>query len=1628
MRVRAILLMLTLAVLVAGVTTEPSPASAAAAGVTITESSGSTKVIEGGASDTYFVVLNAQPSGTVTINFGISPVAQVSVSPFALTFTTANWGTFQAVTVTAVDDTVPEATHTVTITHSAVGGGYGGVSIPEVIVKITDDDPSDVTITQSGGSTDVTEGGATDSYTLVLAAEPAGTVTISFGITPEVQVVVSPPTVVFTASDWSAARTVTITAVDDAIVEGTHTGTITHSAAGGGYDNVVIPKVVANITDNDTGSVIVAESDGSTAVTEGGATSTYSIVLDSAPSDNVIVSVNADEQLDASPAALTFTPSDWDTAQTVTVTAVDDTAVEGVHVGTIDHSASGVFAGVSTPDVQVVITDNDAVTIAESGGSTDVTEGGSTDTYTVVLDTMPSGTVTVTLAPDSQLSLSHATLTFTTSNWDTAQTVTVTAVDNAVVEGPHRATIEHTVAGGGYDAISIARVVASITDDDGSVIVTESAGSTIVVEGGATDTYTVALGALPSATVSIGFGIAPEFQVSISPAPLTFTPSNWNVPQRVTVTAVADAIVENDHAATITHFAGGGGYEGILAPNVEVKITDEKPGATVTESGGSTGVAEGGAGDSYTVALDARPSGTVTVTLTPDAQLSVSPSTLTFTASDWDSPKTVTVAGIDDDVIENDHTGTIVHSASGGGSDGALIPDVVANIADNDAVVTVMESGGSTDVIEAGKTDAYTVALIAEPTGSVAITIEWEPQVSVSPATLVYTTADWDTPQTVTVSAVDDAFVEGAHTATIAHTIGGGGYDGAPVPSVVAFITDDDATITLTESDGSTHVSEDGATDSYALVLNAEPSGDVTISISTDPQVYVSPSELVFTRSDWDTPQTGTVTAVDDISVEGAHTSTIAHIAAGGSYNGVPVPDVEAAVTDNDAYGVTVTKSGGTVRVTEGQTTDSYTVVLDAEPSGEVTITITPDAQVTVSPDMLTFTTSTWHLEQAVMVAAVDDSVVEGAHRGFIASVPAGGGYDEVLLPDIAVDVADNDASVSIAESAGSTDVTEGRTSDTYSVVLGGKPSGVVSITISPDGQVGASPARLRFTIFDWNMAQTVTVAAVDDLTVEGVHTGTISHVAFGGGYDRAAIRSVKATISDNDWVGISVLESDGSTDVTEGGPSDVFMVVLDAEPPGEVTVAITADPQVAATPESLTFSTSTWNRAQAVVVTAVDDAEFEGAHAAAITNTPSGAGYDGASVTSVVANITDNDASVTVAESGGSTDLVEGGAADTYGVVLDTEPLGTVAVTLTPDSQVNLSRNILTFTTSTWSTKQRVTVAAVDDAEVESAHRATIVHSAAGGGYDGVTIPSIQANIIDDDVVRITASGGTIEVAEGGGTDTYRVALRAEPSGNVTINIIAGSQIAVSPATLTFITANWDRPQTVTVAASEDSLLEGTHEVAIVHSITGGYKGVSVPRVVVSIADNDAGVTITESDGSTDVTEGGAGDAYAVALDTKPLGTVTITLEIDGDNQVGVSPATLTFTTASWSRAKDVAVTAFEDGAAEGEHTVTIAHSASGGGYDNVSISHVSVTIGDKAPAVGESIAADKSVPAQDASSSEAPVATELEGTGPEGASDGGLPIWVLAILSLLGGTAGVVVLLLLAAVGWRVFGFDKR
>jgi Tol biopolymer transport system component len=99
-----------------------------------------------------------------------------------------------------------------------------------------------------------------------------------------------------------------------------------------------------------------------------------------------------------------------------------------------------------------------------------------------------------------------------------------------------------------------------------------------------------------------------------------------------------------------------------------------------------------------------------------------------------------------------------------------------------------------------------------------------------------------------------------------------------------------DPNATLSTSAISGNATEGGADATYAVVLNAKPCSDVTITLSGDAQVTASPSTVVFTASNWSQPRTITASAVFDFLIEGAHGGTITQAMANGSTSIVKVP------------------------------------------------------------------------------------------------------------------------------------------------------------------------------------------------------------------------------------------------------------------------------------------------------------------------------------------------------------------------------------------------------------------------------------------------------------------------------------------------------------------------------------------------------------------------------------------------------------------------------------------------------------------------------------------------------------------------------------------------------------------
>lgn len=221
----------------------------------------------------------------------------------------------------------------------------------------------------------------------------------------------------------------------------------------------------------------------------------------------------------------------------------------------------------------------------------------------------------------------------------------------------------------------------------------------------------------------------------------------------------------------------------------------------------------------------------------------------------------------------------------------------------------------------------------------------------------------------------------------------------------------------------------------------------------------------------------------------------------------------------------------------------------------------------------------------------------------------------------------------------------------------------------------------------------------------------------------------------------------------------------------------------------------------------------------------------------------------VAISETASSTDVTEGGATDTYSVVLDSLPTDSVVVTATGNADVSVS-GPLTFTVGNWNVPQDITVTAVNDSIDEvSLENATITHAAASTdvNYDsGLSVASVTAHVTDNDVAGITVGAISGHTTEALVTATFTVVLDTQPTADVSIGVTSDdtSEGTVSPASLTFTSGNWSTPQTVTASGVNDSPVDGdiTYHIVLAAATSADtfYSGINPADVTVINDDND--------------------------------------------------------------------------------------------------------------------------------------------------------------------------------------------
>jgi hypothetical protein len=386
---------------------------------------------------------------------------------------------------------------------------------------------------------------------------------------------------------------------------------------------------------------------------------------------------------------------------------------------------------------------------------------------------------------------------------------------------------------------------------------------------------------------------------------------------------------------------------------------------------------------------------------------------------------------------------------------------------------------------------------------------------------------------------------------------------------------------------------------------------------------------------------------------------------------------------------------------------------------------------------------------------------------------------------------------------------------------------------------------------------------------------------------------------------GLSVTQSDGSTSVTEGGQGDGITVALQTAPSANVTVSFNFGNDIGGTPAPLTFTPLNWNMAQTVTLSAVDDAFDEGTEvfSIALSSTSADTNYQGASA-SVSVTVNDNDQPPPPPPPGGGVQIY-----DT--MVRESKPAQSFATTTSvnvdgSDGSGLRNQGLLSFQNLFGDSAGQVPVGAVIDS-------ATLTLQVTDGTSQQVTFHRMLRDWAGLSSLSWNGLGNGIQ------TD----GVEAMAAADVTLASMAGG------------TRNIDVTQSVRAWASGASnfgwavLMNGSNGLDFTSS-----EGAVAPRLNVDWHIPTPGIAVSESGGSTVVTEGGSGDNLLIALSTAP--TATVTVEVDGNPDLGISPASLFFTRTNWSTPQVLNLTAVDDTEQESTEvsTITLTSSSTDSAY----------------------------------------------------------------------------------------------
>ena len=1286
-----------------------------------------------------------------------------------------------------------------------------------------------------------------------------------------------------------------------------------------------------------------------------GSTGMYSVALRSQPGDDVTVAITSDNtDVTVSPTSLTFSTSNWDTAQTLTVSAAQDTdeADESATL-ILDPSGGGYDDAddVVSTALTVTVTDDDGPGLTVTPTSLTIAEG-STGTYTVELNTQPTAQVTVAIGSDnSDVTTSLTMLTFTTSNWNSAQTVTVSAAQDADT-ADDTAVLTLNPSGADYASVSDVTVTVTVTDDDGYGLTVTPTSLTIAE--GSTGTYTVELNTQPTAQVTVAIG-SDNSDVTTSLTMLTFTTSNWNSAQTVTVSAAQDADTADD-TAVLTLNPSGADYASVSDVTVTVTVTDDDlPGIC-------------GRTEAVRMAILGEITGSPTCSTVTDTQLASIPRLEFF-----------------------DYPNSSILPADFAGLTGLTFLSLIFS-----PVLTTVPDDAFADL-----TDLEYLAIASSPTLTTLGADAFDGLTNLEDLLLEFnglTTLDEDIFDGLdgledlrlngnSLTALDEDIFDGLTNLDTLKldgndltTLPADIFDGLTNLADLQLFGNDLTTLDADIFDGLTNLATlnlssnllttlpadifDGLTNLATLELSSNllttldadifdgtDLTDLRISSNSlrtlDTDIFAGLTALEVLKLD-DNSLTALpvdifdgLTSLDfldlncnyfttlDLDIFNPFAATLTYLDLQSDSFTTPLSEtaIRAKFTDPNFFLSAdapvcsrVKLSPTSLTVAEGST-GMYSVALRSEPDAQVTVAITSDnTDVTVSPTSLTFLTSNWDTAQPLTVSVAQDTD-EADESATLILDPSGSGsgdYDFASSTALAVAVKDDDIAVTVSFESDTYTAAEGG-DVTVTVELSAEPQRSVTVPITTSNQGGASSddydvpddvtfgAAERSTTFTFTATQDM--EDDDDESVK-LGFGTIADTNVSAG--TPAETTVSITDDDHPRVTVSFEESTYSAD--EGGTVDVE-VQLSADPERTVSIPITKTEEDGASsadysgvPDNVMFNAGEESKTITFMATNDDFDDDDESVKLGFGPITDARVSEGTTIETTVSIKDDDHPRVTVSFEESTYSADEGGTVEVT-VELSADPERTVSIPITKTEQDGASSadysgvpdNVM-FNAGEES--KTITFAATqdtldDDDESVKLGFGTITDARVSEGTPAETTVSIT----DDDVPQVTVSfkESAYSANEAGtGTADVTVQLSADPERTVTIDILTTNQDGASsadysgvPSSVTF-NAGGVREMTFTITATDDALNDDGESVLLGFGGLPSRVGLGTnAQATFTINDDDgAGVTVSTVSGSSGsaltISEGGSG-TYTVVLDSQPTADVTVTIH-DPSGSSGVT------------------------------------------------------------------------------------------------------------------------------------------